>query len=140
MRKKLKILGAVLAVLIYSGLLIHFLHRPTLKVIAQWQKPITVKYAGDQDYFLSVVEGELDWRMFPLIDGRKYFIYAGLDSGKPSYGHMLDFTFYPDQNYYNDLAGYLKGASVEWSEDGVTITLPSAHRLFIPKSMFIKGR
>jgi len=139
-RKLLKASGLVLLVLIYSSLLIHYLHQPSLKVIAQWKKPSGLHYAGELDYFLSVVEAERDWRGFPINVERRYFIYVGLDPGKPSYGHMIDFTFYPDSKHYRDLAGYLKGSSAEWNDDGVTFVLPSAHRLFIPKTMFIKGR
>ena len=140
MRKVLKIFGGLIALLFYTGLLIYVLHRPSLKVIAQWKKPDSIHYDGGLNYYLSVVEGDLDWRGFPLNVQRRCFIYVGLDSGEPSYGHTIDFSFYPDQSHYHDLSGYLKGSEVEWNSEGVTIILPSAHHLFIPKSMFTNGR
>ena len=133
-------IGAILAVLIYSALLIHFLHVPSRNVIAQWKKPAAPHYSGDLEYYLSITEGELDWRGFPLEVQRRCFVYVGLDSGKPNYGHTIDFTFYPDQSHYHDLPGYLKNASVQWDTNGVTLILPSEHRLFIPKAMFVGGR
>lgn len=143
MRNLIKPALLLFAALVYTALLIHILHRPTLKIVAQWKKPDSVHYGGANDslpYYFDVVEGDLDWRGFPLNLERRYFIYVGLDSGKPNYGHMIDFTFYPDQGHYNDLPGYLKGSKIEWSDDGVTISLPSAHHLFVPKAMFINGR
>lgn len=118
-----------------------FMHRPSMKVIAQWKEPTEIKYDDLGPYYLSVVEDDIDWQAFPFHLGRNYFIYAGRDAGTPSYGHMIKYSFHP--SYPDDpdnLEPFLARAIVTWTAHGVTLELPSGHRLFIPKAMFIGGR
>ncbi|HEY2329313.1 MAG TPA: hypothetical protein VGI63_05820, partial [Verrucomicrobiae bacterium] len=64
MRKIVKLTFMLFVFLLYSALLIYVIHRPTLKVIAQWQKPESVHYGGANDslpFYFDVVEGELNW-------------------------------------------------------------------------------
>lgn len=90
---------------------------------------------------MSVVESDLDWDGFPLQVGRNYVIYVGLDAGTPSYGHMIKYSFhpgYPDSD--GNIPPFLSRATAQWTTEGVTLELPSGHRLFVPKAMFIGGR
>jgi hypothetical protein len=116
---------------------LYVLTRPSLRVVSSWRQPEAVRYDGFDPYYLSVVEGDLDWRGLPFALRRRHFIYVGLESGKPTYGHMVDFTFYP---FPDDLVTYVRQSTVEWSDEGVTFRPPSGHALFIPKRMFIGGR
>jgi hypothetical protein len=115
-------------------------HRQPLTVVAQWKQPDTITYDGLGPYYLSVFKSDIDWRGFPLNLERRYSIYVGRDTGKPSYGHEIDFTFYPMQSDQADVIIAIKNANAEWRSDGVTFITTSGHRLFIPKSMFIGGR
>ena len=68
---------------------------------------------------------------------RHYEIYVGRDSGKPSYGHFIEFSF---TNGLDDTDTHIKKSVVEWSDAGVTFKEASGHTLFIPKEIFIGGR
>ena len=113
------------------------LHRTTDRLIAEWKQVESVPYDSRGPYYLSVIEGNVDWSFFQLGWERHYFIYVGRESGGPGYGHYVDFSFHPG---YEDLESYLKKSRVEWSDAGVTFNEPSGHVLFIPKQMFIGGR
>jgi len=95
MKKFLHLASWMSLVVVLTAVLLYFLHRPSLKVVATWKQPSDIKYDGLGPYYLSVVEDDIDWRAFPLFVQRSYFIYAGRDSGTPSYGHMIDFSFDP---------------------------------------------
>jgi hypothetical protein len=129
-------LVAVLAVLL-SLVLTYLLHRPSNRIIAQWKEPESVNYKSFDPYFLSVVERDIDWSSFPLSRKRRYLIYVGRGSGRPTYGHMIDFSFHPG---FDDFDAHVKKSMVEWSDAGVTFKEASGHILFIPKDMFIGGR
>ena len=115
-------------------------HRQSLSVVAQWKQPASLAYDTLGPYYLSVFKSDIDWRGFPLTCQRRYSIYVGRDSGTPSYGHMVDFTFYPTQSDYADVQRAITNSTTEWNPDGVTFVATSGHRLFIPKVMFIGGR
>ncbi|MCC7409652.1 MAG: hypothetical protein IT442_16425 [Phycisphaeraceae bacterium] len=127
----------ILILLLYTVFITPFLHHRSLEVVHQWQQPATVRYDGGGPYYLSVVKSAPDWRSFPLYVTRSYEIYAGRDSGSPSYGHFLDYSFHA---YPDDLETFLSKAQVTWTEPGVELALPSGHRLFIPMAMFAGGR
>lgn len=120
------------------ALIITFLlHRPSMKVIAQWKQPADITYDQWGPYYLSVVESDRDWRGFPLQVERNHLIYVGRDAGKPSYGHMLDFSFYPVSDSTEE---FVKKSKVRWTPEGVTLATQTGHRVFIPKGMFTGGR
>ena len=52
------------------------------------------------------------------------------------YGHWTEYEFH---NYSND-SDYFTRCVVTWEPEGVTITEPTGHKLFIPKKAFIGGR
>ena len=124
----------------FSLLVIFFLHRPSLNVVAQWEQPGSVKYNDYSKCYLSVVERDLDWSGFPFHVERNYFLYLGHDQGKPGYGHMIKFSFHPSLDLSYDLPAFIRKSQVQWSSEGVTFIEASGHRLFIPKEMFIRGR
>jgi hypothetical protein len=86
------------------------------------------------------MEGGLDISGFPLLEERQYVIFVGVDTGKPSYGHVLNVTLYPDAESNDDVTQYIKMSKVEWSADGVTFIEASSDQTFIPKSSFIDTR
>ena len=124
--------------LVLAFIITFLLHRPSMKVVAHWEQTPGIAYDGHGPYHLSVVEDDLDWRGFPLAVGRNYFIYAGRDSGTPSHGHMIKYSFHPDGS--ESIETFLGKAKVLWAPEGVTLELPSGHRLFIPQAMFTGGR
>lgn len=129
----------LVSVLLVSTLLttagLYLLTRPSQRVIQTWTQPGQIQYDG-ATYYLSVIESDLDWRGFPYHVSRRYYIYVGRESGSPTYGHVVDFSFYPTE----DIQTYIRKSTVEWSSGGVTFQTVSGHRLFIPKQMFVGGR
>lgn len=67
---------------------------------------------------------------------RHYYIWIGRESGQPSYGHEVEFSFHPSEEFET----YIKKSNIEWSDAGVTFKEASGHILFIPKEMFTGGR
>lgn len=140
MKRLLVLLAWLLSVLIVSGLVtvfsLYLLTRPSLRVVQTWKQPDDIRY-DEGVYYLSVVAGDLDWRGFPFHVSRRYFVYVGRESGKPTYGHMVDFSFHAG---VYDVEEHIRRSSVEWSNEGVTLQTVSGHRLFIPARMFVGGR
>lgn len=52
------------------------------------------------------------------------------------YGHWTEYEFH---NYGNE-PNYFARCAVAWTANGVTVTEPTGHTLFIPKNAFIGGR
>ena len=67
---------------------------------------------------------------------RNYAIYVGRESS-PSYGHWMKYPFTEDSD---TISAKLSQATVEWTDDGVTLELATGHRIFVPKKSFIGGR
>lgn len=128
---------AVVSAILTSGL-IYTLTRQSLNVVQTWQQPADVQYDdASPHYYLSIVESDLDWRGFPLDVRRRYFIYVGRDAGRPTYGHIIDYSFHASGA---SLQNHIARSQVEWSSDGVTFREASGHVLFIPAEMFTGGR
>jgi hypothetical protein len=136
-RRITKILLYILGSCFMALVITFLLHRPSMKVLAQWKQPADITYDGWGPYYLSIVESDRDWRGFPLHVERNYFIYAGRDAGTPSHGHMIKYSFHANSD---DIQQFLGKALARWATEGVTLELRSGHRLFIPKAMFIGGR
>lgn len=100
---------------------------------------VDIKYDSFGPYYLSVVEEGMDVSRFPFSTKRRYYIYVGKDSGKPVYGHVIDYSFHPDTSDIYNIAQHIKKSDVVWSEEGVSFNEASGHKVFIPKSM-IRGR
>jgi len=112
-----------------AAIALFVLTHPSLKVIKTWEKP-------NASMYLTVYESDTDWRGFPLNVQPRYAIYVGKTSGTPSYGHFVDMSFYglPKQT------DSIRQSKVEWSDQGVTLSQPGGHVLFIPKAMYEGGR
>ena len=136
-KKIAKILLYILGSLVLALVITFLLHRPSMKVVARWKQPTDITYDNRGPYYMSVVESDLDWRGFPLYVERNYVIYVGRDAGTPSYGHMIKYSFHA---FSDDIEQFLREAKAQWTDKGVTLELPSGHRLFIPKAMFVGGR
>ncbi len=132
-----KILLYVLGSFVLALVITFLLHLPSMKVVAQWKQPANTPYDDRGPYYMSVVESDLDWRSFPLHVERNYFIYVGRDTGTPSYGHMIKYSFHA---YPDNIDQFLRKAKVQWTDEGVTLELQSGHRVFIPEAMFTGGR
>lgn len=137
MKLVIKLILPLAASIVIALVLTFLMHRPSNEIKARWQQPASIKYDNFDPYYLSVVEGDVDWRYFPLSWQRHHHIYVGREKDAPDYGHYVDFSFHPGAD---DLESHLSKSKVEWSEEGVEFGEASGHRLFIPKRMFIGGR
>jgi hypothetical protein len=134
-RKFLRVLAFGCAVLVTALLLLVLMHRKSRTLVAEWEQPSSIDYHSFGPYYLSVQRDDLNWASFPI--SRNYSIYVGRESGTPNYGHWVKYSFHPGNG---DEVAHIKGSSVAWKEDGVTLQELSGHRLFIPKAMFVGGR
>ena len=127
--------GALLLAALLSALTLYFATRPTQRVLKTWECPAAVPYCPG--LYLSVLEGAPNLDGFPLHIGRRYAIYVGRESGQPSYGHYLDYSFNAE---IVGIEAHLAQTAVRWSPDGVTLAEPDGHTLFIPKAAFMSLR
>jgi hypothetical protein len=141
MAKKLgKLLLCLVMIVLSTFIALYFMHRPSLNVIAQWDQPDSIKYASYSKFNLSVVESDHDWSGFPLYVERNYFIYLGTEKVKPSYGHIIKFSFFPSVDLTDNVPTFIKKSQVQWTNEGAMFIIASGHHLFIPKEMFIGER
>ena len=127
--------GMILGAAIAAGLVIHW-SRPTRAVLWQACQPADVTYDGFDPYCLSVVEGDLNWTFMPLSTIRHTFVFVGRGTGI-NYGHYLD---YGPQFRGQDPVAYMDQATLDWTAEGITLTEPTGHRLFLPAESFVGGR
>lgn len=125
------------ASVVMALIITYLLHRPSNKIMAQWQQPATIAYDSFDPYYFSIVERDIDWKYLPFSWQRHYDIYVGREQGVPGYGHFLEFSFHPGAI---DLETHLKASQVEWRAEGVKFNEASGHQLLIPKRMFVGGR
>ena len=128
-------LAALFAAVLCSALTLYVSTRPTQRVLKTWACPATVPYCPG--LYLSVLEGAPDLDGFPFYIGRRYAIYVGRESGQPSYGHYLDYSFNAE---IVGIEAHLAQTAVRWLPDGVTLAEPDGHTLFIPKAAFMSLR
>ena len=128
-------LAALFAAVLCSALTLYVSTRPTQRVLKTWACPAAVPYCPG--LYLSVLEGAPDLDGFPFYIGRRYAIYVGRESGQPSYGHRLDYRFNAE---VVDIETHLARTVVRWMPEGVSLTEPSGHALFIPKTAFLNAR
>jgi len=137
MNRAWKVLLLIILSVLLAFVLTYLLHLRSNRIIYQWKQAESVNYKSFDPYFLSVVERDVNWTSFPLNWERHYEIYVGRETGKPSYGHFIEFSFHPG---LDDIDSHVKKSIVEWSDTGVTFKEASGHVLFIPKDMFVGGR
>ncbi len=108
--------------------------RPVNRVVKTWPSP-------DGQYYLSVLQTDRDFRGFPLEVRARYAVYVGRESGQPTHGHLVDYSFTPTSS---DALGAIERdigrCQVEWDESGVTLSAPSGHTLFLPRLAYEGGR
>lgn len=128
------IIGILLGFIITIFGVLYYIH-PTNRVIQTWKQSDDIKYDSFDPYYLSVVEGGMDISRFPFTIKRNYYIYVGRDSGKPIYGHFIDYSLHPNTSDIYNVTEHIKKSNVIWSQEGVTFEEASGHKLFIPDSM-----
>jgi len=132
-----KLLAYLLAVVVGSALLTVCIHSASHKVVAKWAQPKVLEGDTFGPHCLCVLEEDLDWSHFPYTVERNYVIYVGRDTEVPTHGHLIKYSFQPDDS--NEIA-HIKKSQVEWAKEGVTFCEASGHRLFIPIQMYKGGR
>jgi len=104
------------------------------KIVAEWKEPDTVKYPSGDPYVIYVMDRSSVW------DESKRYRYCTIgivpQKNKDLSGAWTEYEFH---NYNNDPT-YFSRCIVSWEAEGITITEPTGHKLFIPKNAFIEGR
>lgn len=101
-------------------------------VIAKWSQPSTIDYESFDPYMLVVLDAGSVARSQRLYQVR---VLHGTDPD--GYGHSMHFGVLAADNMDD---AFIRDSEVEWSATGVALTVPSGHRVFIPKASFIGGR
>jgi hypothetical protein len=86
-----------------------------------------IKYNSFDPYCLSVIK-----QVRPL--GNDYIILISR-KGDDNYGHVIN---YIEPKPLNE--EFIKKTRVIWSNEGIEMTFPAGHKLYIPKERFIGGR
>ncbi len=114
---------------------------PLDRTRARWEQPNNINYESHDPYMLLVVDRSSWWNE----SNRHRHCRIGVVShvqltpdtqASSSYGHWIEYEF---QNYTSD-PNYLTRCTIVWESEGVTITEPTGHKLFVPKKAFIGGR
>jgi hypothetical protein len=96
----------------------------------QWDQPANVNYQSYDPYSVVIYE------VSPLLAAYPRYEVFVVNSPSLSYGHVVEYGFH---NAAHEL-DYFSRCIVDWSPDGITVTEPTGHKLFIPKKAFIGGR
>jgi hypothetical protein len=99
------------------------------EVFARWAQPADIPYDGRGPDYVIVSGHESD---------DVHYIYVGRDKETPGYGHMVTLMVYPKTT--ETMRQFWSAAVVDWSPEGVRLSLSSGHVLFIPQKMFTGGR
>lgn len=97
------------------------------RVIMESSQGDYIKYNSNDPYTLSIIK-----QSQPL--GARYIV---LISGKmdKSYGHVINYL-----DTSTDSDENIKRTRVIWNNEGIEMTFPMGHKLYIPKERFIGGR
>ena len=104
----------------------------------RFQEPAEVKHREFQDfgpYTLHVVDRSHWWKSWERYQVCEIRIVRGNDD-PGGYGHYSGYTFHN----YNSQPDYFTRCACEWKPNGVSLTEPTGHTLFIPASAFTGGR
>lgn len=104
----------------------------TRGAVAHWRQPPEVDYHSFDPYTLWVRPAREDSRGTALYEVR---VLHGDDPD--GYGHSMQFSVLASGS---SEPPFIKNAQVRWSPEGVTLSLPSGHSLFIPRAAFVGGR
>ncbi len=97
------------------------------KVIMESSQGDYIKYNSNDPYTLSIIKQSqpLSARYIVLISGK-------MDK---SYGHVINYL-----DTSTDSDENIKRTRVIWNNEGIEMTFPMGHKLYIPKERFIGGR
>ena len=135
MKKLIRFLLHLIAVLFLGTVFASHLSRPSNRVVGQWRQPDAIHYASYDPYTLSVIEGSR--KLNTLGWPRGHYIVIGHGRNARKYGYYHDYSFHAS---YENVDDYIAKSNVDWTDEGVTITEPSGQALFLPKKSFIGGR
>lgn len=124
-------ISILIVLVIYTSIVLVVSDIPGGKVLYESRQPADIKYGSFDPYVLRIVEGPIQWNMFGWHRSSLIKVTRSPDS---SYGHFINIDL--DISYSTDGSE----AATVWSPDGVQVSYPSGHRLFIPKRAFIGGR
>jgi hypothetical protein len=118
----------ILLALLISIPTVFALTRPSNQVIYTWESP-------DSTYRVFLLEQDIDWSRFPFAVQRNYSFLVS-PATEPTYGHSID---YPLPIYFaggGATTAYIREIEVAWAPEGITMTFPSEHVLFVPASAY----
>lgn len=97
------------------------------RVIMETSQGDYIKYNSNDPYTLSIIKQSqpLSSRYIILISGK-------MDK---SYGHVINYL-----DTSTDSDENIKRTRVIWNNEGIEMTFPMGHKLYIPKERFIGGR
>ncbi len=129
-----KVAGILVSGFLLGILAVAYWNTGSGAVIAKWSQPSTINYQSFDPYTLVVLESGSYPRVF---SSRPTHGIAVVHHDDLSYGHFLEFSF-NSQGEPVDL--FIRNSKIVWTPEGVTLEIPSGHKLFIPKKAFIDGR
>lgn len=133
MRYLAYIVVALILMGIGGSVTLFFATRPVNRVVKSWTAP-------DKSYTLAVIQADWDFRGFPFDKAPRYAVYVGR-TPEPIYGHFLYYGFTgATEDTLWDVEKDIERCTVEWTDQGVTLTAPSGHVLVIPKKYYEGGR
>jgi hypothetical protein len=91
-----------------------------------------VDYGSFDPYTLTVYETS------PLLSPWSRYEVWVCKSADRTYGHATDYGLHISSG--RTRVQHIEACTADWTPEGVTLTEPTGHRLFIPKSAFIGGR
>ncbi len=101
------------------------------QVLLHSNQPSNIHYRSFDPYELRIQEGPAKYdSIFLLSDDRYLIIDIARKSSNFAYFHRVTF----------DALGSREPSSVVWSQEGISLSYPKGHKLFIPKGSFIGGR
>jgi len=101
-------------------------------IIGRWQQPPSIDYQSFDPYTLFLIEKQAG------VLGSVSHEFQIMRGGEPNaYGHVMALQL---TSLEAEPPSALKASQVEWTLEGVAVTVPSGHRFFFPKKAFIGGR
>lgn len=127
-------LAIVVILALGAGAAFSYATSPSFRVVKSWEQPATARTPGQPARFLTVFVSGTDWRGFPGRAPPQYSIYVGFESGTPTYGHEVAFS------WGDDAEAEIARSVVAWSAAGVRLTTSDGHELFIPATAYGRTR
>ena len=131
------VVGCVAPLWLFTALVFAFMLKGSYgAVLVRWDQPPGVNYKSNDPYTVYVVDESSWWNVFHRKKwGSVRVVKKSLDE-QNGYGHYTEYEFH---NYHGE-DDYFARCSTEWTPEGITISEPTGHTLFVPKKAFIGGR